>query len=81
MTSGGVIHDIRTDGSLARGANDIGPGCIRIRAAGEWVDGSFHLRPFGGPFALVKRRLEGDELVWDYPALGSARMRRICRVP
>jgi len=81
VTSAGVIHDIRTDGTLAGGANDVGPGCLRIRAAGEWVEGRFHLRPFGGPFALVKRRLEGDELVWDYPALGTVRMRRICQVP
>ncbi len=81
VTSGGIIHDIRTDGTLAHGANDVSAGCIRIRAAGEWVDESFHLRPFGGPLALVKRRLEGDELVWDYPVIGTVRMRRICQVP
>jgi alpha-beta hydrolase superfamily lysophospholipase len=80
VTSSGIIHDIRADGTLAHGANDVNPSCMRIFAAGQWVRGVFELHPFGGP-ALVRRRRDGDELVWDYPGIGTTRMRRICRVP
>lgn len=81
VTSSGIIHDMRADGTLANGANDVSPRCMRIFAAAEWVGGALELRPFGGPFARVRRWLEGDELVWDYPGVGVTRMRRICTVP
>ncbi len=81
ITSGRIIHDMRADGTLQRGANDVGPGCLRIFAASSWVNGAHALRPFGGPVAAVTRRLDGDELVWVYPVVGTVRMTRICRVP
>ena len=79
VTSSGTIHDIRADGTLANGANDVNASCMRIFAAGNWVDGVFELHPFGGP-ALVRRRIENGELVWDYPGIGTTRMRRICQM-
>lgn len=83
VTSSGIIHDFRTDGTLARGSRDVEPPyCANTWVSIEWVDGVLHFHPFGLPPSIVTRRLEGDELVWTYPRVeGEVRMRRICRVP
>jgi hypothetical protein len=83
VTSSGVIHDFRTDGTLARGSRDVEPPlCINTWAAVEWVGDVLRFRPFGLPFTIVTRRMDGDELVWTYPRFeGEVRMKRICRVP
>ena len=78
VTSSGVTHDMRADGTLENGVNDIGgPGqnARKISVAAEFVDGSLDLRPFGGK-VMVRRYLEGDVLVWVYGPRTS-RMRRI----
>lgn len=83
VTSSGIIHDFRTDGSLARGSRDIEPPhCLNTFVSIEWVGDVLHFHPFGLPFTIVTRRLEGDTLVWTYPGVaGEVRMKRICRVP
>lgn len=83
VTAGGVIHDFRTDGTLARGSRDIEvPFCVNTWVSMEWVDEVLHFHPFGLPYTIVTRRREGDELVWTYPRFdGEIRMKRICRVP
>ncbi len=81
VTSSGIIHDITADGTLANGANDVRPSCLRIFAAGEYNDNTFELYPLGLPFALVTRKMENDELVWKYPGVGIVRMKRICQMP
>ena len=83
VTAGGVIHDFRTDGTLARGSRDVEPPlCLNTWVSIEWVDDVLHFHPFGLPFTIVTRRMEGDTLVWTYPRFdGEIRMRRICRVP
>jgi hypothetical protein len=80
VTARGVIHDMRADGTLASGANDVNPRCMRIYASAEWDEGTLRLRPLGGP-ALVSRHSENGELVWLYPGIGTTRMQRICRLP
>jgi hypothetical protein len=83
ITSGTIIHDMRADGTLGNGANDINPnGCFRIWASAQYLDGALVLHPLGQSFFTVTRRLEGDdELVWEYPSIGTTRMRRICTLP
>lgn len=82
VTARGIIHDFRTDGTLGNGARDVQrPSCMNIYAAIEWRDGVMTFRPFGLPYTIVTRHLEGDELVWNYPTLGEVRMKRICQVP
>jgi len=82
VTTAGIIHDFRTDGTLARGADDVEPPrCLRIRAAVSWRDdGVLAFRPFGLPWTVVTRRLEGDRLVWTYPGQEPMTMTRICRL-
>jgi hypothetical protein len=83
VTAGGVIHDFRTDGTIARGSRDIeAPLCVNTWVSIEWVDDVMHFHPFGLSYTIVTRRREGEELVWTYPRFeGEIRMNRICRVP
>ena len=83
VTSEGIIHDFRTDGTLANGSRDIEPPlCINTFVSIEFDGGVMKFSPFGLPFTIVTRRMDGDELVWTYPAIeGEVRMKRICELP
>lgn len=82
ITSSTIIHDMRADGTLRNGANDINPnGCFRIWAAADYIDGALVLQPFGQSLVTVTRRIADDELVWGYPSIGVTRMKRICALP
>jgi hypothetical protein len=80
ITAAGVIHDMRADGTLENGVNDVLEStCQPIEVAAEFVDGQLQLRPFGGPVA-VTRQLDGDELVLVYVG-STSRLKRICNLP
>lgn len=83
VTSSGVIHDFRTDGTLAHGSRDISPPtCMNTFVAIDFRDGVMEFHPFGLPMTVVKRWMENDELVWTYPGIeGEVRMNRICELP
>lgn len=84
VTSGGIIHDFRTDGTLKNGSRDIEPpSCINTYVSIDYDDeGTMNFHAFGLPFTIVTRRMEGDELVWTYPRIeGDIRMKRICKLP
>lgn len=83
VVSAGIIHDFRTDDTLKNGADDIigGGDCKRMHAAVRVEDSALKFRPYGLPFTLVTRQFDGDDLVWDYPSVGTVRMKRICRLP
>jgi hypothetical protein len=77
VTGGGVIHDMRCDGTPENGVNDVAERdfTTRITVVATYEDGVHVLRPVGIPIE-VTRRLDGDEMVWDYPGF-VARLRRI----
>lgn len=84
VTSSGIIHDFRTDGTLANGSRDIEPPrCINTFVSIDYDEaGVMNFHAFGLPFTIVKRWVEGEELVWTYPGIeGPVRMKRICVVP
>lgn len=84
VTSSGIIHDFHTDGTLANGSRDIEPPrCMNTLVSIEFNDeGVMEFNPFGLPFTVVTRRMDGDTLVWTYPAIeGDTRMNRICKLP
>ncbi len=83
VTAGGVIHDFRTDGTLANGSRDIEPPlCVNTFVSIEFREGAMEFSPFGLPYTIVTRRMDGDELVWTYPRIeGEVRMKRICELP
>ena len=48
----------------------------------DYQDGVMNLHPFGLPYIIVTRRMDGDDLVWTYPRIeGEVRMHRICQLP
>lgn len=68
ITAGGVIHDMRADGTAERGVNDVASaGGQPISVVCTFEDGVHVLRPVGMPGVEVTRRLDGERLVWDYP--------------
>ena len=67
ITAGGVIHDMRCDGTETNGVNDVAEfdKRTRITVVATYEDGVHVLRPVGMPIE-VRRRLEDGRLIWDY---------------
>ena len=76
ITAGGVVHDMRADGSVERGVHDVTPTGQAITVVATFEDGAHVLRPEGMPGIEVTRHLEGDQLVWRYGPLFTARLER-----
>ena len=81
VTAGGVIHDMRADGVLEHGVDDVAAADLktRIRVAARFVDGRLELHPGGIDPArppLVTREVVDGELVWQYAAF-TVRLRRL----
>ena len=80
VTSEPVIHDMRADGTLENGVNDVAAGNFNsIRVAAVFNHGRLELHPFGiDPERppLVTREIVGDELVWNYAGI-VVTMRRV----
>lgn len=77
ITAGGVVHDMRADGTAEHGVNDVAAaGGQAISVVCTFEDGVHTLRPVGMPGIEVTRRLDGDELVWDYGPVFTARLVR-----
>ena len=77
VTAGGVIHDMRCDGTEENGVNDVAEFDFTtpITVVATYEDGVHTLRPVGFPVE-VTRHLEGDTLVWKYLTF-TARLERI----
>jgi hypothetical protein len=77
VTSAGVIHDMRADGTVEHGVHDVAAaGGQAIVVVCTFEDGMHVLRPVGMPGIEVIRRLEGDQLVWAYGPMFTARLER-----
>jgi hypothetical protein len=79
VTSAGVIHDMRCDGSEAHGVHDVAAidFTTPITVVATYEDGVHTLRPVGFAGIEITRRRDGDELVWAYGPAFTARLRRI----
>jgi hypothetical protein len=77
ITSAGIIHDMRADGTAEHGVNDVTPQGVPISVVCTFEDGVHTLRPVGLPGVEVTRRLDGDHLVWDYGPMFTARLERV----
>lgn len=77
ITGGGVIHDMRCDGTLEHGVHDVAGAdfVTPVHVVATYEDGVHVLRPDGIPIE-VKRWREGDDLMWEYVGF-TARMRRL----
>ncbi len=67
ITAGGIIHDMRCDGTEANGVNDVAEfdKVTPITVVATFEDGVHVLRPVGVPIE-VRRWLDGDDLMWQY---------------
>jgi hypothetical protein len=76
VTAGGVIHDMRCDGSVDNGVNDVAQRDFTtpISVIATYEDGVHVLRPVGIPVEVTRRR-DGDDMIWSYPGF-TARLRR-----
>jgi hypothetical protein len=78
ITTSGVIHDMRADGTAEHGVNDLASATGQaISVVCTFEEGVHTLRPVGLPGVEVTRRLEGDQLVWDYGVMFVARLERV----
>jgi hypothetical protein len=76
VTAGGIIHDMRCDGTTEHGVHDVAEfdKATPITVAASYEDGVHVLRPEGLPIE-VRRWRDGDDMVWDYVGF-RARLRR-----
>jgi hypothetical protein len=77
VTGGGIVHDMRCDGTEEHGVHDVAEFDKRtpIAVVASYEDGVHVLRPVG--FAIeVTRRRDGPDMIWDYLGF-TARIRRV----
>jgi hypothetical protein len=78
VTAGGVVHDMRADGTAENGVDDVAARDFTtpISVVATFEDGVLVLRPVDLPGVEIRRRLDGDVLVWDYVGF-TARLERL----
>lgn len=78
ITAGGVVHDMVCDGTEANGVHDVAEMDFTtpITVVATFEHGVHTLRPVGIPGVEVTRRLDGEQLVWDYLGF-TARLERL----
>jgi hypothetical protein len=91
VTSSGIIHDFGPNRTLGENTNDITPVvlftigdreyCPRSSASMIWNDGVLDFHAFGWGPVVVRRYLDGDQLIWEYADGSITRMDRICTLP
>lgn len=91
ITTSGIIHDYGPNSTAGLNTNDtegsvlflVGetPYCARTSASMIWRDGVLDFHVFGWGPRVVRRYLEGDQLVWEYLDGGVTRMERLCTLP
>ena len=76
VTAGGVVHDMRCDGTVENGVNDVDADFTReISVVATFEDGVHVLRPVDMPLE-VRRYFDGPTLVWEYGPFFTARMKK-----
>jgi len=78
VTAGGVIHDMRCDGTVENGVHDVAERDFTtpISVVATYEDGVHVLRPVGIFGIEVRRRLEGARMVWDYIGSTTVKLER-----
>ena len=91
VTSSGIIHDMGPNATAGLTSNDTEGGvfftlgdsqyCPRTSAGVKWEQGVLNFRLLGWGPVVVKRYLDGDNLVWEYADGSTTRMERLCSLP
>lgn len=78
VTSSGVIHDMRADGTLENGVRDVSAINFQpIQVVATFEAGVLVLRPAGAVGFEVTRERDGAELVWHYGPTITVRLERV----
>ncbi|MGI9326146.1 MAG: hypothetical protein ACR2PZ_13060 [Pseudomonadales bacterium] len=91
VTASGIIHDSGPNSSGGFNSNDTEGGvlftigdreyCPRTSAGMFWNDEVLDFRVFGWGPVVVRRYMDGEQLVWEYADGSITRMDRLCRLP
>lgn len=91
VTSSGLIHDSGPNSTGGETSNDtqgavlftIGDKayCPRTSASMIWNDGVLDFHVFGWGPVVVRRYLDGEQLIWEYADGSVTRMDRLCALP
>lgn len=91
ITSAGIIHDYGPNSSAGLNTNDTEGGvtftigdtdyCPRTSAAMIWRDKILDFHAFGWGPVVVRRYMDGNQLIWQYADGSTTRMDRICQLP
>ena len=91
ITAAGIIHDAGPNSTLGENSNDtegsvsfiIGDKeyCPRTSASMIWNNGVLDFHVFGWGPMVVRRYLDGEQLIWEYADGSVTRMNRICSLP
>jgi hypothetical protein len=91
ITAAGIIHDYGPNSTGGLNTNDTEGGtsftisgkayCPRTSASMIWQDKVLNFHVFGWGPVVVRRYLDGDQLIWEYLDGSTTRMKRICQLP
>jgi hypothetical protein len=91
VTSSGIIHDMGPNATGGLTSNDTEGGvyftlgetqyCPRTSAGVKWQEKVLSFRVLGWGPVVVRRYLDGDQLVWEYADGSTTRMKRLCTLP
>jgi hypothetical protein len=91
ITAAGIIHDAGTNRTGGLNSNDtegsvlftIGDKqyCNRTSASAVWRDRKLEFNVFGWGPVVVRRYMDGDQLVWEYADGSTTKMDRLCKLP
>ena len=91
VTSSGLIHDSGPNSTSGMTTNDTEGGvlfmvgdreyCPRTSASMVWNRGVLDFHVFGWGPVVVRRYMEGEQLVWEYADGSTTRMARRCQLP
>jgi hypothetical protein len=79
ITGSGIVHDMVADGTEDHGVHDVMAADFTtpIVVAASYEGGVLVLRPQGVPGVEVRRRRDGEAMIWKYHTLFAARLVRV----
>jgi hypothetical protein len=91
ITSSGIIHDYGPNSTAGHNTNDTEGAvlftiagreyCPRTSASMIWNDGVLDFHVLGWGPVVVRRYMDGEQLIWEYADGSVTRMDRICQLP
>ena len=82
VTTSGLIHDFRVDGTLENGARDVGMACNNCNTAIHFDEQGVMVARLFDLFDTVLREMRGEEMIFTFADGGeTCRTERLCQYP